>query len=61
MPTPSGSPIRWSIGSSLTDDNLVVEVASNDGYSCSILARGIPVLGVEPAKNVAEVAQSRGI
>ena len=46
----------------LTDDNLVVEVASNDGYLLQhFLARGIPVLGVEPAKNVAEVAQSLGI
>ena len=44
----------------LTADNLVVEVASNDGYLLQhFLARGIPVLGIEPAKNVAEVAQSR--
>ncbi len=46
----------------LTDDNLVVEVASNDGYLLQhFLAQGIPVLGIEPAKNVAEVAQSLGI
>jgi SAM-dependent methyltransferase len=46
----------------LTADSLVTEVASNDGYLLQhFLARGIPVLGVEPAKNVAETAQSRGI
>jgi SAM-dependent methyltransferase len=46
----------------LTADGLVTEVASNDGYLLQhFTARGIPVLGVEPAKNVAEVAQSRGI
>ena len=37
-------------------------MASNDGYLLQhFMARGIPVLGVEPAKNVAEVAQSLGI
>jgi SAM-dependent methyltransferase len=46
----------------LTADSLVTEVASNDGYLLQhFLARGIPVLGVEPAKNVAETAQLRGI
>jgi SAM-dependent methyltransferase len=46
----------------LTPRSLVTEVASNDGYLLQhFVARGIPVLGVEPAANVAEVAQSRGI
>ena len=46
----------------LTGDGLVTEVASNDGYLLKhFMARGVPVLGVEPAKNVAEVAQSLGI
>ncbi len=46
----------------LTADDLVTEVASNDGYLLQhFVARGIPVLGVEPAKNVAEAAQSLGI
>jgi hypothetical protein len=46
----------------LTADSLVTEVASNDGYLLQhFVARDIPVLGVEPAANVAEVAQSRGI
>ena len=46
----------------LTADSLVTEVASNDGYLLQhFLARGIPVLGVEPAANVAEAARARGI
>src|SRR5215475_8127032 len=46
----------------LTPDSLVTEVASNDGYLLQhFLARGIPVLGVEPAANVADAARSRGI
>ena len=41
----------------------VVELASNDGYLLQYFAdRGIPVLGVEPAANVAKVAEEeRGI
>jgi SAM-dependent methyltransferase len=40
----------------------VVEVASNDGYLLQYFAeRGIPVLGVEPAANVAAAAQQKGI
>jgi hypothetical protein len=46
----------------LTEASLVTEVASNDGYLLQhFLARGVPVLGVEPAGNVAEAARSRGI
>jgi SAM-dependent methyltransferase len=40
----------------------VIEVASNDGYLLQyFVARGIPVLGIEPAANVAEAAQARGV
>jgi SAM-dependent methyltransferase len=40
----------------------VVEIASNDGYLLRwFKERGIPVLGVEPAKNVAEAAAAAGI
>ena len=47
---------------SLTSGSLVTEVASNDGYLLQhFLAAGIPVLGVEPAANVAEAARARGI
>jgi 2-polyprenyl-3-methyl-5-hydroxy-6-metoxy-1,4-benzoquinol methylase len=46
----------------LTPDSLVIEVASNDGYLLQhFQAAGIPVLGVEPAANVAEAACARGI
>jgi SAM-dependent methyltransferase len=42
--------------------SLVVEIASNDGYLLrNFVAAGIPVLGVEPAANVAEVALAAGI
>jgi hypothetical protein len=46
----------------LTAGSLVTEVASNDGYLLQhFTARDIPVLGVEPAANVAEAARARGI
>ena len=46
----------------LTSGSLVTEVASNDGYLLQhFQARDIPVLGVEPAANVAEAARARGI
>ena len=46
----------------LGPDSLVTEVASNDGYLLQhFVARGIPVLGVEPAANIAEVAVAKGI
>jgi C-methyltransferase C-terminal domain/Putative zinc binding domain/Methyltransferase domain len=42
--------------------SLVVEVASNDGYLLQYFReRGIPVLGVEPAANVARIAAKKGI
>lgn len=43
-------------------DSLVLEVASNDGYLLQFYQRaGVPVLGVEPAENIAKVAVERGI
>lgn len=40
----------------------VVEIASNDGYLLQWFAEaGVPVLGIEPAANVAAVAEQRGI
>jgi SAM-dependent methyltransferase len=47
----------------LGPDSLVVEVASNDGYLLQYyLRRGVPVLGIEPAANVARVArEERGV
>ncbi len=42
--------------------SLVVEVASNDGYLLQYYAKqGVPVLGVEPARNIAKVAEGKGI
>ncbi|HVP60695.1 MAG TPA: class I SAM-dependent methyltransferase [Myxococcaceae bacterium] len=47
---------------SLGKDSFVVEVASNDGYLLQHFVRmGIPVLGIEPAANVAKVAIDKGI
>lgn len=46
----------------LDADSLVVELASNDGYLLQhFLPLGIPVLGIEPAANVAKVAIDKGI
>ncbi|MGI0086674.1 MAG: methyltransferase domain-containing protein [Nitrosotalea sp.] len=40
----------------------IVEIASNDGYLLQYFKKkGIPILGVEPAANVAKVAEDRGI
>lgn len=40
----------------------VVEIASNDGYLLQhFLTKGIPILGVEPASNIAAVARERGV
>jgi SAM-dependent methyltransferase len=47
---------------SLHSGSLVVELGSNDGYLLqNFVAKGIPVLGIEPAQNVAEVANARGV
>jgi hypothetical protein len=40
----------------------VVEIASNDGYLLQhFVAAGVPVLGVEPAANVAKAAVEKGV
>lgn len=47
---------------SLNRSSKVVEIASNDGYLLkNFVLRGIPVLGVEPASNIAAVAKRNGI
>ncbi|CAI4032577.1 C-methyltransferase [Nitrospira tepida] len=49
---------RWGLAAK----NLVVEVASNDGYLLQyFVERSVPVLGIEPAVNVAAVAMRKGI
>lgn len=46
----------------LGPDSLVVEVASNDGYLLKhFLAKGVPVLGIEPTANTAEAARAVGV
>ena len=46
----------------LGPDSLVVEIGSNDGYLLQyFMALGVPVLGVEPAANVARAAAARGV
>jgi len=46
----------------LDSGSLIVEVASNDGYLLQYFRdQGIPVLGIEPARNVAEAAENKGI
>ncbi|WP_113132176.1 class I SAM-dependent methyltransferase [Hyphomicrobiales bacterium] len=40
----------------------VVEIASNDGYLLQyFVAKGVPVLGVEPAANAARIAEDRNV
>ena len=47
---------------SLNEHSQVIEIASNDGYLLQyFLDKKIPVLGIEPARNVAKVAISKGI
>lgn len=46
----------------INKSHLVTEIASNDGYLLQWFAqKGIPVLGIEPAVNVAEAAIKKGI
>jgi len=46
----------------LNERSYVVEVASNDGYLLQYFVRQkVPVLGIEPAANVARVAEEKGV
>jgi hypothetical protein len=46
----------------LDGESFVVELASNDGYLLQhFVERDIPVLGIEPARNVAAAAVERGV
>ena len=47
---------------SFDEKSKVIEIASNDGYLLQYFKeRNIPVLGIEPTKNTAQVAISKGI
>mgnify|MGYP000628009702 CR=1 FL=1 len=46
----------------LDSHSLVIEIASNDGYLLQyFMKKNISVLGIEPAENVAKVAQDKGV
>jgi len=46
----------------LNEANQVIEIASNDGYLLQYFQeKNIPVLGIEPAANVAKVAEEKGV
>jgi SAM-dependent methyltransferase len=46
----------------LNEKSLVVELGSNDGYLLQyFVTKKIPVLGIEPAQNVANVAEAKGV
>jgi len=46
----------------INNRSFVIEIASNDGYLLQyFIEKGIPVLGIEPAANVAEAARKKGI
>ncbi len=53
---------RLTARCNLGKDSRVVEVASNDGYLLkNYQEKGIPVLGIEPARNIARVAEEHGV
>ncbi len=46
----------------LGPDDLVIEIASNDGYLLQyFVEKGIPVLGIEPSGSVATAAEEKGV
>lgn len=54
------SSMKDSMG--LNEQSLVIELASNDGYLLSAFQKlSVPVLGVEPAENVATIARNAGV
>ncbi len=53
---------RYITDFDLGPQSLAVEIASNDGYLLkNFVERGVPSLGIEPAANIAKVAQEHGI
>ena len=53
---------RMAEAEALDRSSLVIEIASNDGYLLQhYAAKGIPVLGIDPARNIAAAAIARGV
>ena len=53
---------RLIVDRNLGADSLAVEIASNDGYLLQFYQKtGVPVLGIDPAENIARVAQEKGV
>jgi len=47
---------------SLDEKNQIIEIASNDGYLLKHFKnKNIPILGIEPAENIAKFAEEKGI
>lgn len=47
---------------SLNENNQIIEIASNDGYLLKHFKnKNIPILGIEPAENIAKFAEEQGI
>lgn len=50
--------VQWQ----LNQDSMVIEIASNDGYLLkNYIDKNIPVLGIEPALNIAKIAEKKGV
>ena len=53
---------RLIIQRKLNAKSLAVEIASNDGYLLQFYQKsGVPVLGIDPAQNIAKVAEENGV
>jgi SAM-dependent methyltransferase len=53
---------RVMLDRQLGRNSLAIEIASNDGYLLQhYVSAGVPVLGIEPAANIAAVAREKGI
>lgn len=58
----SAADLVQSLIPSIDNNALVIEIASNDGYLLkNYVEKGIPVLGIDPAANIAKVANESGI
>ncbi len=58
----SARDLAYHLGKNLGEHSLVLEIASNDGYLLQhYKEQGISVLGIDPAQNIAKVANERGI